>query len=76
MTLGKRIKKLRRQRGWSVEVLAANAGITRKTLQEIENGVRAGPRLDTLQLIAKALHIELYKLFKEEEEYELIGIGD
>ena len=51
--LARNIVQLRRQRGWSQDRLADEAGVSRLTITNIERG--AGVRLGTLSRIAAAL---------------------
>jgi transcriptional regulator with XRE-family HTH domain len=62
--LGKRIAKIRRSRGLSIERLAYEMGISKGNLSDIENGKR-DPRYTTLRAIAEGLELSLSQLFKE-----------
>ncbi len=61
-----RLKMLRYARGYTQQVLADAAGISRDTYQNIESG-RSDPRASTLQSIAKVLGVEVQDLFGEAE---------
>lgn len=54
--LGSEVARIRRNRGWSMEAVAQAAGITRRTVINIENGSKV-PRLDTLWAVAIALDV-------------------
>ncbi len=54
---GKRIRKLRKQQGYTEEILSEKANITRKFLQRIETG-KAGFSAETLYKITKALNAD------------------
>lgn len=54
---GKRIRKLRKEQGYTEETLSEKANITRKFLQRIETG-KAGFSAETLYKIAKALNAD------------------
>lgn len=56
-TFGRNVRKLRKERGWSQEQLAFEAGIKRAYLSEIENGQR-NPSLDIVEKLAIALQVE------------------
>lgn len=56
-----RIRELRSARGWSQEKLAEESCISRDAVSRIERGDR-GPRLETLEMIARAVGITLPKL--------------
>ena len=62
-SLARRIRFLRKKRGWSQERLAEEAGIHRVYLAGIELAQR-NPSLKNLENIAKALGIPLPKLFE------------
>lgn len=64
--LGRRIRAIRRARGWTQEELGAKAGISYKFVGEIER-CQQNPSFDTLDKIADALEIELYELFRFEQ---------
>jgi transcriptional regulator with XRE-family HTH domain len=55
------LRQLREERGWSQEQLAAQAGLNRSYLGEIERG-RAMPTLTTVAKLANALEIRLSSL--------------
>lgn len=57
----RRIRDLRRSRGWTQEELAEQAHLSRDIVSRIERGDRQ-PRLETLQLIAGALDLSLTEL--------------
>lgn len=61
--LGLEVARLRRERGWSVDVLAGVAGISDRTIVNIESA-RKIPRVDTLYSIAKALDADLATLIR------------
>jgi transcriptional regulator with XRE-family HTH domain len=60
--LGKRIRSLRKGRGWSQEHLADEANMHRTYMWGIERGVR-NPSLRHLTQIADALEVSLAALF-------------
>lgn len=61
--LGRNIRKLRKDRGWTSDELAAKAGLS--SVRGIEIGQRANPRTATLYAIAKALGVEVGTLWEE-----------
>ena len=61
--LGKRIKYLRTQKGWSQEELALESNINKNYISDLENG-RRNPSLDILERISIAFNISLEELFK------------
>jgi uncharacterized Tic20 family protein len=54
--LVKKVKDLRRQKGFSQELLAETSGLSLRTIQRIENG-ETEPRGDTLKRLAVALQV-------------------
>jgi transcriptional regulator with XRE-family HTH domain len=61
--LGRRVKKLRGDRGWSLEELAAASGVSRSMLSEIERQ-RANPTLSVTYRIARAFGLSLQDLLE------------
>lgn len=61
--LGRRVKKLRGDRGWSLEELASASGVSRSMLSEIERE-RANPTLSVTYRIARAFGLSLQDLIE------------
>ena len=61
--LGRRVKKLRADRGWSLEELAGASGVSRSMLSEIERE-RANPTLSVTYRIARAFGLTLQDLIE------------
>ena len=61
--IGARIKELRRQAGLTQEALAERVGLDSRHLSRLEVG-RHFPSLQTLELIANALNVQLVELFQ------------
>jgi putative transcriptional regulator len=61
-TLGNRLRELREERGWTQAELAARIGVSRKTVNTIENRVFVPSTLIALKL-ARALELPVEKLF-------------
>ena len=59
--LGKRIRRLRRQRGWTQIDLAVHLGLTRPHVTRIERG-DYDVHLSTLQTIARGLGVSMSRL--------------
>ncbi|MCA1964011.1 MAG: XRE family transcriptional regulator [Prosthecobacter sp.] len=64
--LGKRVKKLRNDRGWSLEELATASGVSRSMLSEIERE-KANPTLTVTFRIARAFGFTLQELIESAE---------
>jgi transcriptional regulator with XRE-family HTH domain len=65
--LGRRVKDLRRRRGYTQEQLAERIEINPKYLSSIERGAE-NPTLDLLCRLAKGLQVDLYELFHVEPD--------
>jgi transcriptional regulator with XRE-family HTH domain len=63
MAIGKRIRELREERGLGQAELARIARVEKNTLYRIEAG-RNEPRMDTVELLARALKVDPGELFK------------
>jgi transcriptional regulator with XRE-family HTH domain len=63
--LGQLLKKIRAQKAWSQEEFATISGISTRTLQRIEGGVKANT--ETLRAIAAALNMEVAVLLPMNE---------
>lgn len=61
-TFGRNVRAARKEKGWTQEQLAFEAGIKRAYLSEIEGGKR-NPTLDVVEKIASALSVEAISLF-------------
>jgi transcriptional regulator with XRE-family HTH domain len=61
--VAKNIRKLRTERGWSQEELAAQAGLNRNYVGMIER-CENSPTVDTLDRIARALNVEVESLLE------------
>lgn len=60
--IAKNIKKYRKKKGISQDKLSKLAGVTYNTVIKIESGATKNPRVDTLNLIAKALDTKVDNL--------------
>ena len=58
---GHEVARLRRAKGWSIDALAEAAGISRKTVMNVESA-RKGLRLTTAHDLAHALDVPLGEL--------------
>ncbi|MCR5685544.1 MAG: helix-turn-helix domain-containing protein [Lachnospiraceae bacterium] len=63
--IGKRITALRKEKGYSVNHLANQAGVSQSYLREIEMGHYQNPSVDILDAICEALGISLREFFDE-----------
>lgn len=58
-----KVWQLRTAKGYSLRELEELSGVSKTTINSIENG-RANPTMETLLLLAKALDVELSALFE------------
>lgn len=63
---GERVRKYRRQKGWSQDQLGAMVGFSQSKISKIERG--DWDSLSDLRLIAKALGVKIEELVKDETE--------
>lgn len=72
MDVLEKIDMLRREKGWSINYLAMESGLTQSTLNNLYTR-NTEPKISTLRAICGAFNITLSEFFKEEEnEDELI----
>ena len=57
MSIANNLKKIRAEKGYSLERVARLADLSLNTIVKIENGVNKNPTIDTLSKIAKALGV-------------------
>jgi len=60
--LGRRIRKLRQQRGWTQTYLAVHTGLGRVFISDIETGKKE-PCLRSLEILAAGFEMSLSQLF-------------
>lgn len=64
-SVGIRIRRFRRRRGWSQEELAARAGLSPRTISDLERGLRL-PGYKTLSALARAISEPVDRFFDED----------
>ena len=62
--IGFNFKKLRAQKGYSLEKVARLADLSLNTIVKVENGVNQNPTIETLTKIARALEVGVDDLIK------------
>ena len=62
--IGVNIKKIRAERGYSLEKVARLADLSLNTIVKVESGVNQNPTYETLSKIAKALDVKVDNLIK------------
>jgi transcriptional regulator with XRE-family HTH domain len=63
--IAENLKRIRGEKGLSLERIARLADLSLNTIVKIENGVNQNPTIETLSKIAKALEIGVDELIKE-----------
>lgn len=58
-----KVWQIRTAKGYSLRELEEISGVSKTTINNIENG-KANPTIETLLLLAKALNVELSALFE------------
>ena len=69
MTVLEKIELLRKEKGWSINYLAMESGLTQSTLNNLYSR-KAEPKISTLRAICDAFGISLSDFFREEDENE------
>jgi transcriptional regulator with XRE-family HTH domain len=72
--LGKSLRHLREQRGWSLDYVADICGTSGPNLSKIERGQPKEYRLELLSKLASAYGLRTYELFALAEQIELIDV--
>ncbi|HDO23767.1 MAG TPA: XRE family transcriptional regulator [bacterium] len=65
MSIANNLKKIRAEKGYSLERVARLADLSLNTIVKIENGANQNPTIDTLSKIAKALEIGVDNLIQK-----------
>ena len=66
LNIGRKVQQFRKQSGLSLRELAARVELSPSMLSQIENDA-VNPSINTLKNIAQALHVPLFRFFKEDE---------
>ncbi|MBV7393317.1 helix-turn-helix domain-containing protein [Mameliella sediminis] len=72
LDLGQRVRELRKERNWTLEQAARQAGLARSTLSKIENG-QMSPTYDALKKLAVGLEISVPQLFTPPQQEKVNG---
>lgn len=67
MKVGQRIKKIRLQKNFSLQVLGEKSGIPASTLSDLENN-KYSPTLEKADKLAKALGVTVNDLLSDKQE--------
>jgi transcriptional regulator with XRE-family HTH domain len=66
--LSKRVKELRKQKGWSQQKLAEKSNLAFNTITKIEQGLAKHPNLKTLVKLADILEVGLDELVGRDQK--------
>lgn len=72
LQLGARVRELRKERAWTLERAAKEAGLARSTLSKIENE-QMSPTVELMRKLAEGLGIELPQLFTAPSREQVNG---
>lgn len=72
VNLGERVRQLRKDRSWTLEQAASQAGLARSTLSKIENG-QMSPTYEALKKLADGLDISIPQLFTPPSRAQVNG---
>ena len=67
-TIGRQLKKIREDQGYTQEQLAERSGLSRDIIAKLEQGRRTTARLTTVMRLANALDVELARLLGRREQ--------
>ncbi len=65
MSISNNLKKIRAEKGYSLERVARLADLSLSTVVKVEDGTNKNPTIDTLSKIAKALEIGVDDLIQK-----------
>jgi transcriptional regulator with XRE-family HTH domain len=71
--LGERVRALRRERGWTLEVLAERSGVSRAMISKLERGEK-NPTLVVAAKVAEGLGMNLSRLVGVEEKRKVVVV--
>ncbi|MCY8908215.1 helix-turn-helix domain-containing protein [Bacillus atrophaeus] len=64
--IGRIIRLYRKRKGYSINQLAVEAGVSKSYLSKIERGVHTNPSIQFLKKVSETLEVELTELFDAE----------
>ena len=71
--LGERVRALRRERGWTLEMLAERSGVSRAMISKLERGEK-NPTLVVAAKVAEGLGMNLSQLIGVEEKRKVVVV--
>ena len=74
-TVGSTVKRLRQKQGWTLQRLAAESGISKQYLSQLEASQESNPSEKVIRILANALGVTVSDLIGETspDEYETYG---
>jgi transcriptional regulator with XRE-family HTH domain len=73
MEIGNRLRELREEKEYSQGDIESRTGLLRCYISRVENG-HTVPSIDTLEKLARALEIPMYRLFTTEENVKALSV--
>lgn len=74
--IGERLRRLRRERDFSLASLETASGVSKGYLSQLENGSHSNPSIDTLRKLADTLGVPLTDLLGQEDLTPLVEARD
>lgn len=65
--ISKNLKRLRVEKGYSLEKVSKLADLSLNTVVKIESGINTNPTIETLQKLAMALETDIYDLITDQK---------
>lgn len=62
MSIGRNVRRIRKEKGFSIMDLKEKTGLSKSTISDLEND-KSSPTIDTLQKIADALGVDVRDFF-------------
>lgn len=75
MSIGEKVRKIRKEKGLSIMDLKEKTGLSKSTISDLEND-KSSPTIDTLQKIANALSVDIKEFFEKKLENQTELIDD
>lgn len=73
---GKRVKELRRRKGFTLDTLSERTGISKSYLSLIERDIQSNPSLDILHRLAKTFEVDVEDLVRFEKDEGTVVISN
>lgn len=68
MTIGQRIRELRKKQGISLTELANRAGVAKSYISSVERDIQLNPSIQFLNKVSTSLHVSVDKLIHDSSE--------